>query len=534
MTSSLVLVLAAYTAATPGQLPVRWGGELRFAMRSDPKTFDALVSSDQWSEMVVSLTNESLLKVNRRTRKMEPALAESWKVTDQGRRIVFELRKGVMFSDGSPFTASDVAFTLERLADPKINSPKGSALRPETGKVRIEVLSPTRLSVTFPEIVASLEAEFAKIPIQSKKSQDKATLGPFQVSQYKAGSQLVLSRNPNYWKAEGGRRLPYLDGMRIDIQQNPDIEAERFRRGELQLLESVDPALYDRLQKEMPGIAQDSGPSNDIEFIWFNQAPNAPIPAHKLAWFRSKKFRRAVSSAIRRDDIVRLAFQGRATVAAGLASPTNKTWFKQGLAPHSFDIEQARKLLRQEGFNWRGDKLVDAAGNLVEFSLVTSAGNKVRARIASLLQQDLAKLGIQLNIATFDMPSLIERIARTSNYEACLLGFVNMSEDPMGTMNVLLSAGPQHMWNPAQKTPATPWEQEIDKLMRAQASTVDQKKRRAAYERVQQILWEEAPVLFLAHRNTLTATSQNLRNVYPDSEYPRILWNAGLLAWGDR
>lgn len=527
-------VAAAANEATPAAIPARWGGELRFAMRSDPRTFDALESSDQSSELVASLTHDRLLRANRRTRRIEPALAESWKVFDQGRRIVFDLRKGVLFSDGTPFTAADVTFTLERLMDPKVKSPLGSMFRPETGKVSVRAIASHRVEVTFPSVLASIEGEFAKIPVQSHKNRERALLGPFVVSQYKAGAQILLSRNANYWRSEGGRRLPYLDALRIDIQQNADIEAERFRRNEIHLLESVDPELFERLRKDMPGIAQDSGPSNDVEFLWFNQAPNAAVAAHKQAWFRSRNFRRAISAAIRRDDIVRLAFQNRATVAAGLTSPANKNWYRPGLSPHAFDLAQARKLLEKDGFTWRGERLFDAAGNPVEFSLITSAGNRVRGRIASLLEQDLAKLGVRVQIAAFDMPSLIERIARTQQYEACLLGFVNMSEDPMGIMNVLLSSGPQHMWNPGQKAPATAWEAEIDRKMREQASTADPKKRRAAYERVQQILHEESPVLFLAHRNILTASSPRLRNVFPDSEYPRILWNAGAMAWSDR
>jgi len=535
MVPAISVFLPLLWAASPNPAPAQWGGELRFAMRSDPKTFDALVSADQSSEMIAFLTHDRLIRFNRKTQKYEPALAESWKVLDQGRKIVLQLRAGVQFSDGTSFSARDVAFTIQRLLDPAVNSPKTSAFRSGSlGNASVEVLSPTRVAVTFPAVVPSIEAQFAQLPIQSAANREKALLGPYAVQQYKAGSQIVLARNPHYWRSESGRRLPYLDTLRIDIQQNADIEAERFRRGEIHMLDTIDPTMYDRLQKDMPGVAQDAGPSNDIEFLWFNQAPAAPIPAHKLEWFRSRNFRRAVSAAINRADIIRLVYQNRATPAASLTAPGNRSWYKQGLAPHPFDLEQARKLLRQDGFQTRGDALVDRAGRPVEFSVITNAGNKARARIAALLQQDLAKLGIKLNIATFDLPSLVERIGRTSNYEACLLGFINMAPDPMGTMNVLLSSAPQHMWNPGQKSPATPWEAEIDKAMQAQASTADAKKRRAAYDRVQQILHDEAPVLFLAHKNLLTATSPKLRNVFPTSEYPRLLWNSDNIAWGDR
>ncbi|MBS1835222.1 MAG: ABC transporter substrate-binding protein, partial [Acidobacteria bacterium] len=237
------MAVLAVSAAAAG-LVVASGSdrpELRFAMRSDPKTFDALLAADQASEMVTFLTTDRLLYRNRRTQKIEPALAESWKVQQQGRRVVLDLRKGVQFSDGSPFTAADVAFTIRRLADPKLNSPKSSVFRTADAAATVEVLSPHRVAITFPAIVPGIENELAGIPVQSEKNREKAVLGPYVVTQYQAGSLIVLSRNPYYWRMEDGRRLPKIDTLRISIQQNADMEAERFRRGEYHLLESVDP-----------------------------------------------------------------------------------------------------------------------------------------------------------------------------------------------------------------------------------------------------------------------------------------------------
>lgn len=534
MISAAILSLAWIAADGSNPMPPQWGGELRFALRSDPKTFDPLLSADQPSELLIYLLHDRLIHWNRKTQKFEPALAESWKVVDQGRRIVLQLRRGVQFSDGSPLTSKDIAYTVNRVADPAVNSPKAGAFRPEHGKVLIESITRDRLSITFPTIVPSIEAEVSGLPILSNTGDFKLGLGPFVLREYKAAAHLQLVRNPNYWRTESGRRLPYLDSLRIDVVSNADIEMERFRRGEIHLLDNVDPLSFDRLQKDLPGTALDVGPSFDVEFFWFNQAPTAPIAAHKLVWFRSKNFRRAISAAVHREDIIRLVFQNRGTQAAGLASPANKAWYKHGLTPHSLDLGLAKKLLRQDGFRWQGETLVDASNHPVEFSLITNANNKTRARIASILQQDLAKLGIRINISTFDFPSLVERIGRTLNYEACLLGLVNVNPDPMGMMNVLLSSGPQHMWNPAQKTPATAWETEIDKAMQMQASTADLKKRRSAFDRVQQILSDEAPMLFLAHRNTLVAFSTRIGRIDPSAEFPRLLWNSERLVWGAR
>ena len=290
----------------------------------------------------------------------------------------------------------------------------------------------------------------------------------------------------------------------------------------------MDAESFARLSTEMGSrVAIDLGPAFENEMLWFNQKPDAPLADYKRAWFESRNFRRAIAESIHLDDIVRLVYQGRATAAAGIVSRANQFWMKQGLAPHPFDLASARKRLAQDGFKvTEGQPLIDRAGHKVEFSLVTSAGGKIRTRIAAMLQEDLSKIGITLNVVPLDFPSLLERIGRTGNYEAALLGLVGEDVDPNAASRVWLSHAPQHMWNPNQKQPATAWEAEIDKLIAVQASTADQKKRKAAFDRVQQIIWDESPVIHLVNRNALVAISPRLRNVEAAVMNPHVFWNA--------
>src|SRR5437667_3679493 len=95
--------------------------------------------------------------------------------------------------------------------------------------------------------------------------------------------------------------------------------------------------------------------------------------------------------------------------------------------------------------------------------------------MVAMIQQDLSQIGVKVNLVTLDFPSLIERITRTYDYEACLLGLVNTDLDPNSQMNVWLSSAENHQWNPKQSKPATAWEAELDRLMRAQASTTSDK-----------------------------------------------------------
>lgn len=515
------LLVAAGLRAEPG-------GELRFAIRADPKTFNPLLVADDPSETVRYLTGGVLIRVNRRTHALESALATGWKVSEGGRRIDFTLRPNVRFSDASPFSCEDVAYTIRQLMDPAVHSPIGDAFRTAPGDVETSCSGPSSLMSRFPGPIAALDYQFDQVAILSAHSPKKeaAVLGPFVIAEYKSGNYLLLKRNPNYWKTDAnGRRLPYLDTVRLDIQQNSETEMLRFRRGQLDLINRIAPDLFERLAAEYPASAVDAGPSLDWEVVFFNQVERAPLPDYKKRWFRSVSFRRAVSEAINRDDLCRVVYHGHAQPAAGPVSPSNHIWLNANIKPHAYSPQAAMDRLLKDGFRRSGDTLLDSAGNRVEFSMVTNTGNKLHERMMAMIQQDLSKIGIRLNVMALDFPSLIERVTQTFSYESALMAFTNIDLDPEFQMNVWLSSAATHPWNPSQKKPETAWEAEIDKMMQAQASMLDPKKRKAAFDRVQEIVSEQAPMLFLVFPNTLTAVSGKLRNVEPAVFHPQLFWN---------
>ncbi len=520
-----LLLLA--TAVLRGQ----WGGELRFCLHSEPRALHPALADDDASETVRYLTGGVLLRVNRINQKLEPELATSWKVENGGRTIAFQLRDGVAFSDGSPFTAEDVAFTMRTLMDPALHSATGDAFRSGGGDVRAVTRGARQIAITFPEPVAGVARLFDQVAILSHTSplKERAVLGPFRIAAHKPGSYLLLERNPRYWKTENGRRLPYLDRVHLDILQNRELELLRFKQGQIHFISGLDPDLFEQLAAQDRSRVRDVGASLEGEMLWFNQNPGAPVPEHRKAWFRSRNFRRAVSHAIRRDDLCRVVYKGHASPGVGPFSPANLLWFNRSLQPHAFDLAEARRLLALDGFRSDGRTLRDRDGRPVEFSLITNSGNRSRERASAMVQQDLAALGIRLNLVPLDFPSLIERISKSFQYEACLLGLVNVDLDPNGQMNIWLSSGANHQWNPRQNTPATPWEQEIDRLMRKQAATLDDARRKPLFDRVQQIAWDESPFVYLIHRNALVALSPALRNVEPSVLRPQVLWNVDRL-----
>jgi peptide/nickel transport system substrate-binding protein len=149
--------------------------------------------------------------------------------------------------------------------------------------------------------------------------------------------------------------------------------------------------------------------------------------------------------------------------------------------------------------------------------------------MAAMIQQDLAALGIEVTIVALDFPALIERLMHKQDYEGCLLGLSVVAPDPTSTMNMWLSSSPNHQWNPSQKTPATAWEAEIDKLMQLQASSPSQAARKAAVDRVQQIVADEQPFIYLVYPNALEAIAPQLGGVRPSIISPGPVWNIDYL-----
>jgi peptide/nickel transport system substrate-binding protein len=296
------------------------------------------------------------------------------------------------------------------------------------------------------------------------------------------------------------------------------------------MMNAVSPEVFDQLQSRMPAAVRDLGPSLESEMMWFNQSPKAPLPAYKKSWFQSREFRRAVSAAVNRDDLCRLVYHGHARPAEGPISPANRFWFNTAIKPHRYDPKQALDLLGKAGFRLQDGQLYDSQSHAVEFSVITNAGNQAREKLAQMIQQDLKAVGIRLNVVKLDYSAIIDRISQSFDYESCLLGLTNVDLDPDAQMNVWLSSASNHQWYPNQVSPATPWEAEIDRLMQAQGSELNPARRKADFDKVQEIVSQELPFLYLVTRNALVAVSAPVQNANPSVLRPQTVWNIEMLA----
>ncbi|HEX4039545.1 MAG TPA: ABC transporter substrate-binding protein [Acidobacteriaceae bacterium] len=532
----ILVCLAALSQSVPlttcaAQAAPRLPAELVWTIGYDPKTFDPAKVDDEESETVRYLTAGVLLRFNRLTQKVEPELAQSWSLSPDGKKITFLLRPGLVFSDGSSLTARDVAWSLRRVLSPATAAPVAEEFVSPAG---VTVVTPNQRTVVLhlPQRVIAIGKVFDEIAIEpaGRPSEGRVTSGPFVVAEYRRSLYVHLRRNPHYaGRDAAGHSLPWAAGIRLDIVESMEQQVRLLLRGDYDLIDSIPPDYFELLRRRAPAMVRDLGPSLNTEQLWFNQSPGSPLPAWEKAWFQNRAFRVAVSQAIHRSDLARIAYLGHATPAYSFISPANALWYDRSLsAPHT-DVAAAQAGLAAAGFRLQGSVLFDAAGHPVKFSILTNSGNAARQKMATLIQQDLAALGMQVTVVTLDFPALIERLMHTQDYEACLLGLENVDPEPNAMMNIWLSSSPNHQWSPSEKTPATPWEAEIDRLMNQQAASATDGERKQDIDRVQQIVADQQPFIYLVYPNALVAFSPRLQGVQPAVLTPRLTWNVDQL-----
>jgi peptide/nickel transport system substrate-binding protein len=151
--------------------------------------------------------------------------------------------------------------------------------------------------------------------------------------------------------------------------------------------------------------------------------------------------------------------------------------------------------------------------------------------MATLIRADLKPLGILVDVSKLEQHSLVDRVIKTRNYDAAILALASADADPNADINVWLSSGGSHVWNPGQAKPATPWEAEIDGLMRKQLVTRSPESRKALFDRVQEIAMEHMPLIPLVSPHVLVGAKKRLGNFRPALLEPYALWNVEELYW---
>ncbi len=537
------------------------GGRLVVADRGTPKTFNYLLAGDAVSATVASyLMSAALVEMDHDTQSFVPGLAESWQASDGGKTITVKLREGLKFSDGTPITADDFLFTLKVAADEKSGAlfresflSGGQPIKATKMDDRTFKLEQAEASASIESFLAifrplprhKLEAiyakgEFGKAWDVTTAAADLAVSGAFLLKEFVPNQRTILARNPNYWKKDkAGIQLPYLDELVIEAIPDANTMLLKFQQGEVDLMDNIAPANFATLKQQTPaGLSvKDYGASMLTDFLWFNQndgkdASGKPlVDPIKRAWFADVKFRRAMATALDRTTIINNVWRGLATPASGLAAPSNKRWFSSDLPKYDFDLNKAKELLKEAGFTNSENGLLDKAGKPVEFTLIVDGTVAVRKDMATIIQEDLSKLGIKVNVAPLEKNVFVETIEKKLSYDAALHGYTPSDAEPSTLISGLKIGGGQRYWFIGQKQAKEEWEKTFDQLAEEVDTTADATARKQKFEAAQKLFAEQLPMIPLVVRNFASGAKSNLGNYRPSVIIPRSLWNAEELFW---
>ena len=525
------------------------GGEIVASVRTDPGSFNRLIKADRTTELYTILTQAKLVRINKVTQAVEPWLAESWTADSDGRRYTLKLRD-VTFSDGHPFTADDVIFTFSAIYDKKNDSILASVMTIDGKPLAVSAVDARTVAVTFPASYGpgvrildnvpilpkhKLEAAqaggtFAKAWGTATPPSELAGAGPFVLREYTAGQRIVFDRNPHYWrKADDGTALPYLD--RITVELIPDQNAEMLRAegGQIDVINQDVPAEAYAPLKQAAARGQvkliDVGAALQADSFWFNLKPGAFARDPRSEWLQRDELRHAISMAVDRKTFVDTVFLGAADPVFGPVPPSNKTWHWSGTPAISHDSAAARTLLAKIGLVDRnGDGILDdPRGQPARFSILVQRGRPRLERAAAVIRDELKKIGLTVDVVPLEGNTVVSRIVG-GQYDAVYFAPTPSDIDPAVTLDFWLSSGSFHLWNIAEKTPATEWERRIDELMLRQSASNDQTERKRLFDEVQKVFIEHEPVLYFAAPRIFVAVSSRVTSLDPAVDLFPVMW----------
>lgn len=539
--------------------PGKRGGRLVVALTAEPRGWNPLVATDNPSLTLLYLLHADLCHIDRGDHTVAPALAKELSLSPDGRKYRVSLRRGLRFSDGEPLDADDVIFTFKALLDDQVGAVGQAALTFGDRKIAVRKIDAYTVEFELPNPSAAGERLFDSLAILPEHllgaayregrlaeawglGSDPARmagLGPFRLKSHVPGEKVVLERNPHYYKVDSaGQTLPYLDEIVVVFAADEAARSLRFEAGETHIASQLSADSFHRLEKKAASGAGfrvfDLGPGLTYHTLFFNLNaidPKAlPEIARKQAWFRRKEFRRAVSLALDRDAMVRLVYRGRATANTSHVSPGNKLFSNtHKVTPR--DLAAARALLVSAGFRFNAEgALLDADGQRVAFTVATNSSNRERVQLATLLQDDLKKLGMDVQVVPLEFRSLVDRVTGSFDYEAGILGLGGGDPDPNSTLNVWKSEGRSHLWQLGGKA-IFPFEEKLDSLMSRQMVERDVARRRALLAEAQALIEDEEPLIALVTPHVLVAAHGDLERFAPSVLDPPTLWNAEELFW---
>jgi peptide/nickel transport system substrate-binding protein len=465
------------TAAAARQEEPQAGGKVVMTLYTDVFSFDPPVPADNPSIWTMLNVYDQLTRVAPGSQDVEPGLAESWDTSEDGLIWTFHLRDGKL-PDGTPLTASDVVFSLQRTFESPVSGYLFSAFDSVTADDDRTVT--ITLSQPWAPMLADLSHYSASITPQAPVEADPEAFfnapyssGPFSVVEWAKGERVLLQKNPNYWDAP----KPYLDELEFRIIPDDNTRVIQLEAGEVDIATDLP---YNQIEtlSQTPGIVVLTDPLSRVDYIALN---------HLREPFGDVNVRKAINFAVNKDQIIQTVLFGNAEPAQSLLP--KMLWWNEEAEPYPYDPEMAKQHMAEssvpDGF---------------ETDILISAGNSTQQQYATIVQQNLAEIGITASIEQLDELTLYNDYFQKGEYNMLAQYHTTDITDPDSIINYAINfeGGTGAIWTGYQNP-------EIAELTLAAQTELDPARREEMYHQIQQMSLDDAQVLFLYFPTSRTA-----------------------------
>src|SRR5438093_1980873 len=497
----ILLLIGLFMVAAPATPPAAQpAGTLVVGLVAEPVNLDPPQVTDLNSLRVSRRIVETLVAFAEETPRIVPGLAESWAISKDGLWYTFKLRTGIKFHDGTPLNAEAVKFSIERQFNPEHPANKlgkypfanyffGNVKAVEVmdeSTVRfvlkeprasfLAVLTSGAASIVSPTAVRKWRADYPLNPVGT---------GPFRYASWQRGQQVVLERNPDYWRGP----------VKIDRVVYRSIVEDQARltellTGALDVIVGVPPDFVAQLEgNPKVNLFKQVG-----AHVWYLGINNQKKP------FDDKRVRQALNYAVNKDAIVKDVLKGTGSPSSGPVLPG--TWGAEpALKAYPHDPQRARKLLAEAGYpnGFSTTMWVPESGS----------GMQSPVAMATVMQSNLTAVGVNVTLQTFEWGAFIAKL-RSKEQELFALSWMAGSEDPDMVMYPLL---PGRQRTPNGHNRALYRNERFDELLTQARQTTDQARRAQLYREAQTILVEDAPWVFVDHEVQIAATSKRVQGL---------------------
>ena len=498
------------------------GGTLVRRLDVDITTVNPVLATSRYDRYVDNYLFTPLLYIDR---DLQPVagLATSWDVSDDGLVYRFELDKKATFSDGTPVTARDVLFTMAKIVDPATEAVSSAGAFEQLDLSRSRAVDDHTVEIAFRTPLASQLIRFNDVLVLPEhvystgdfrtSFNDRAVgSGPYVLVRREPGREVVVQRRKEYW-----REKPHIDTVVFKVVNDHGTAFNALRQGEID--ETI--VASDTWQREHtnPVLAR------NIDFQRFYT-----LNYNYVAWnnrnkvLSDKRVRRAMAMCMPVESVIQDLYHGTARAMSGPFTPDE--WaYNPNVPVIRYDPEGAKRLLASAGWlDQNGDGVLEKAGQPLKFDLMIMTGSATAKQLAQMLQSELAKIGVQVEIAMMDGAMAIQRIA-AGNYEAAYLSWdLDPDPDPYALFHSSQTPGHGQNWvyysNP-----------EVDRLLEQARRELSQSKRKESYWRIHEILAEDQPYLWVVQVSAKWALNKRVHGVVPSRGMGFFLWYPGELGW---